>query len=55
MLGQESHKIHSMLQLLELQVASNVERHLETEQHLVKETGWKLKISGGILECTIRN
>lgn len=36
MSGQESHKVHSKLQLLELQVASNVERHLETEQHQVK-------------------
>jgi hypothetical protein len=31
MSGPESHKVHSKLQLHELQVASNVERHLEME------------------------
>lgn len=38
MLGPGSHKPHSMLQLSELQVASNVEHHLGKEQHLAKYT-----------------
>lgn len=42
-LAPESHKAHSMLQLPELQVASNVEHHLGKEWLLAKYTahgGW---------------